>query len=274
MDNKMTNVFKIPSHYVGNDCVQVRISYHNNLTIMDNNGIVFHSCVNKPETYVNNYLNDERNIIFPYSNIPSYKYREHWKNMVCVNQLFDFGKSYYLVGPSYGVGAEECVIKNGSSALLIKKMLKPRDCLTLRKRCEIFKIFEKNYIDEDIYYLSANGDLINDLNALIPDEKILNKMRINLIYGINHNKPIIIVRIRHGEFKIKAYMIDYIKEDCYRVNETDLPITKYTLSMIKELGCNIRDFKEPKISLRKNPELEKKDIIYAKNKVNNLRKIK
>ena len=82
----------MPSYYVGDDCAQVKIPYHDELTILDSEGVFFHSCNNNPSTYVNKYLDDERSNVFPYHNIPTYRYCRFGHNMICVNQLFDFNK--------------------------------------------------------------------------------------------------------------------------------------------------------------------------------------
>lgn len=271
MKKNSTFIYRIPNHYVGEDCVQLSIPYQDSLTILNDKGVVYHSYYNKSETYINDYLTDERSIKFPYSNIPSYIYSKFGHKITYINQLYDFNKTYLLIGPNYRLITEEYVIKNGNDALLVKNTLRPKDNLSLIGRDDVEAIFKKTNSQENIYYLSVNGGLLSDLNMLLPSEDTINKMRKGLIYPLNNGEPIIIVRVNNGEITIKGYMIDYIKENCYRVNKTDLPVTNYTLSILKGLSCNVLDYHEPRISLLQNPNITIQDIKQAKDKIKQLK---
>lgn len=273
MDKKRIIIQKLPNHYVGEDCVQVRVPYSDDLTILDGEGIFFHSCNNNPSTYINKYLDDERSKNFPYHNIPTYKYCKLGHKVICVNQLFDFYQSYVLIGPGYGI-TEEYVIKDNEGIFLVKNNIELKDSLTLRKRFELNSLFEKRSDDEKIYYLSENGEVYSEItNDLLPLEKEIRKVASHSdVYPLNNGKPIIVIRIGSVETTINGVLIDYVRDNCYRVNETNYPVTKYTLNMIKCLGLKIRDYTEPRIALWNNSNIKRKDIKEAKEMVKRLKK--
>ena len=261
----MTNIIvqKLPSYFVSNDCVQVSVPFHDSLTIMDGNGVYFHMYNNQVDTCVNKYKDDDRAKWFPYNNIPLFNAKKHRLNVTYVNQLFDFNKPYILTGYGYGVATEEFAIKNGNEALIVKHFIKPRDELTLRNRDGVKKIFAKRNVDEKIFILGIDGSLFNGtFDVLVPPENELKSVSgFGNPYPINKGKPIIVVRLNDKNIKINGVMIDYIKNDCYRVNETSLPVSLYTLEVLDKLGIKINNYSYPRISLRRNPNISCDDII-------------
>ena len=121
---KKTNeiVQRIQSHYVGDDCIQIMFPYQDTLTILNQDGMLYH---HKPgsSVYVNKYLEDERRKQFPYSNIPTHFSRVKFKKVAYTNQLLDFEKPYIRIGDGYF--SESFVIKDNNQALLISSIMEP-----------------------------------------------------------------------------------------------------------------------------------------------------
>ena len=57
---------RIPSHYVGDDCVQVMMPHYSNsgITILNSDGMIYHYKPNS-NLYINKYISDERKNNFP-----------------------------------------------------------------------------------------------------------------------------------------------------------------------------------------------------------------
>lgn len=89
-------------------------------------------------------------------------------------------------------------------------------------------------------------------------------------FNININNPILIVRINNGNIKIQGIEAMFVKENDYKVNIFDIPVTKYTLEQLKYVP-KINISKEPRIPLRYNPGIKRQDIKEAKQKVKSLK---
>ena len=88
MKNTNEIVQRIESHYVGDECIQLAIPYRNAITILDQDGILFHDKIGS-NLYINKYLEDERRSQFPYSNIPIYYSKKMFKGKVgCLKILY------------------------------------------------------------------------------------------------------------------------------------------------------------------------------------------
>ena len=272
---KFTLIKRIPSYYVGEDCAQIMIGYHDNLTIFNKDGVFFHSYYKRPDSYVNHYLDDERNKQFPYANIPTFNGRKKGQKMTYVNQLFNFDESYVLFGGG-GLATEEYVVRDSNEALFIKNVLQPKDNIDLIKRYQLEKLFEKKDDNEKLFFIEPYGGIFNGpLDVLLPNEKTIKEEKVKgEVYSFNNGYPIIMVRINNGEIKIEAIVVDYIKDNCYRINKTDLPLTKYTLNMVKCLGYKIMDMKDIRIPLFGNPNIKRSDVRENKRLVKKLKKEK
>ena len=66
MKNVSEIVQRIEKQYIGDDCIQIMIPYRNAVTVLNQEGILFHSKIDS-DLYINKYLQDERRKSFPYS---------------------------------------------------------------------------------------------------------------------------------------------------------------------------------------------------------------
>ncbi len=75
---------------------------------------------------------------------------------------------------------------------------------------------------------------------------------------------ILLIKTNGQDIIIQIVSIRLIKQDCYKVKITDMPITKYNLEQLKSLSPRIVTTKRPKIPFRWNPEVPKEDIHKTK----------
>lgn len=312
---KKTNKFvqKIKNHYVSDDCVQVMIPYQDTLTIINQDGILYH---HKPgsSVYINKYLEDERRKLFPYSNIPTHYSRIFFKKITYTNQILDFEKPYIRIGNGFWL--ESYVVKDNNQALLISVINQPDERIEHMTYDELLKFIGKsnNNDEEEIYYVSLSGALpINNKEVIPSKEEIHNYIRKSLSENVTDFKreisepessvgrylrdnpwfieyvdqnlknidyssidfnykvdePMLIVRINNGNITIQGVEIIFVKEDDYKVNIYDIPVTKYSLEQLKGVP-KINITREPRIPLRLNPGVNKQDIKEAKQMIKKL----
>ena len=306
-------VQRIDSHYVGDDCVQVMFPYNEALTILNQDGMLFH---HKPgsDVYVNKYLADERRKQFPYSNIPTHFSNIMFHKFAFANQLLDFEKPYIRIGD--GFCSESYAVKDNNQALLINNIIKPDEYTKHMTYDEILKLIGKNNDEEQVFYVYPSGTLPSNEDMILPtEEEIHNHIKESLSrnvrafereandpessvgrylrdnpwfldyvaesmkdinysaidFDIKINNPILVVRINKGNIKIQCIEAMFIKENDYEVSINDIPVTKYTLEQLK-YSPKIKISKEPRIPLRMNPGITKKDIKEAKQMVKTLKK--
>lgn len=291
---------RIKSHYVGEDGIQIMIPYVKGLTIFDGLGILYHQYEGS-DIYTNKYIEDNRRFNFPYSNIPVHYFKSHRYKFTMVNQLFDFDTPYIAIGN--GGVVEYYVLKENDGALFVKRYVDLSDISSrtqTRKEIEDMvkeKDNEQKYIvgldgglatvdipldsEEDIHcyikekienYMNYSYDPYDENLKLqlarknIENNDFGNIMNVNLLNGF-------VVRINNiNGMELKYLNIDYVADDCYKVVEEDIPIKKYNLEMVKCLVKKITETKEPRISLFQNPNISRKDIKEAKQKVKELKK--
>ena len=87
-------VIRIPKHYVGDGCVQVRLQYKNGLVLFNTSKILFLDNLKVEEKPINAYMTDTRRLAFPYFNIPTYKEEHISFIQYHTHQLFDFNRPY------------------------------------------------------------------------------------------------------------------------------------------------------------------------------------
>ena len=114
-------VQKIESPYVGDDCIQVMISYKDKITLFNQEGVIY-SHQNGLPIFCNKYVIDERRKQFPYSNIPVHYTKNGLSGkMSCTNQLLDFEKPYIQIRD--GVMIESFAVLDKKEAFLIHSIL-------------------------------------------------------------------------------------------------------------------------------------------------------
>ena len=126
----MKNVIlqKIDKQYVGDDCVQVMFNYKKGLCIIKDKQIIFYHNCDENEAqykYKNEYLNDERRLQFPYSDIPSHNERIGFKKYITVNQLLDYDTIYTVIRDiGDGPVTTYCkVVKSKDTAIIIQDII-------------------------------------------------------------------------------------------------------------------------------------------------------
>ena len=294
---------RIKSQYVGENCIQISIPYVKGLTIFDKDGIVYHQ-LDKSDNYTNKYLDDERKNNFPYSNIPIYYRKKPGYNVTYINQLYDFNKPYIIVGN--GGIREHYAIKENDEALLVNRLINLNDGIeTLKTRLEVEELFDKKN-NEEIYIMGFDGAIADRNIPVSSEEKIHNIIKDKISEYIDYlhshfvtipayyrftkssienfnfgNDEIMDVELFNGVIvkitdftgiELKRLNVKYLKDDCYKVMENDIPIREYNLEMVKCLAKKIYETKEPKISLFQNPNISKQDLKEANQKVKELKK--
>lgn len=140
-------VQRIESHYVCDDCVQIMISYNNEMTVFNKRGIVFSHNLGE-DIAINKYLEDERRNRFPYSNIPIHHEKTGlFGKIYKVNQLLDFEVPYISVGD--GCIIERYAVKDKNEALLVKKVMsgtKKTSYITRKELEQLYTESEKKFI--------------------------------------------------------------------------------------------------------------------------------
>ena len=170
---------KIESPYVGEDCVQCMFPYSDSMTLISQDGILFHHKQGS-DYYVNMYIEDERRKQFPYSNIPTHID----KNVLYTNQVLDFNKPYLRIADGHLI--EYYVIKDNKIALLISKKFYPKRYYRHMTYNELLEFLSSkntsniNQSNEKIYYIFQDGGLVNYEYLLPSIEKIHNFIKNNL----------------------------------------------------------------------------------------------
>lgn len=290
MDIKV--VRRVPSHYVQDDCIQEMVGYRDGLYILASEGIVYKDFPN--EETINEYLNDERRVNFPYNNIPTHIRRIGFRKYKMVNRILDFDKVYvHFTGQ--GIYTEQA-IKNGKEALVVfSKMMylnEPEEEMLTREELE--KYFSER---EDAYYF-CKGQPTHALR-LPSDEQILNKFKNEVAKNLTDNTTdrtttlecidelidnlvdsitieqvpanydflakdnnILVVSNKNGVIQIDTIDIKFMAENLFKLIKKSLPIKFYTYEDIKDE--RIYESREPEISLRLNKDLTKEDIEEGK----------
>ena len=84
------------------------------------------------------------------------------------------------------------------------------------------------------------------------------------------DKPILIIKTNNNEISIQGVEIFFVNHNYYKVNFYDIPVTKYTLEQLKK-STKIIPTKTLKISMRLNPNVTKKDLKEAKEKIESMK---
>lgn len=304
MKNVDINIKKISSEYVKKDCVQIPITYIDNLTIFNRNSILYHHDKNN-SNYVNEYLNDNRRAYFSHNNISEYKAKVNFAKCNVTKQIFTFNESYILIRDNEII--ENQIIANDSSALLVSDYKKYNNNYYLYKtRKELEAMFNsqgdyvKKYIitsDGNLYFdssflpteeeftIKAREKLLNEIAHYEEDAEVnyfikyfddfslellkknINNMTVtNLSKGCDICNTINCIEITNESISIKKIAIKLIGHDIYKLYITSIPTTKYALSQIKHIIDKAKYIKQPKVSLKLNQNIAK-EILKEKKKI-------
>lgn len=78
------------------------------------------------------------------------------------------------------------------------------------------------------------------------------------------NARAIIVESNNDDMSLQYVETSFISANNYKVDSTNIPVNKYTLEQLRYLSPVILKTKEPKIPLRLNPGVDRRDIKKAK----------
>ena len=170
-------VQKIAKPYISDDCIQVMIHFTNAMTILNEEGILFHQKNDSNLLYINKYIEDERRKQFPYSNIPFHNVKNGLNKMVYTNQLLEYEKPYIKI--SDGNLTENYVLKDQSNVFLIESKMeinKNTKCMTYEEFLKF--ISPQNTEEEQTFYVYIDGTipLPDDPNSLFPFRDIKKAM--------------------------------------------------------------------------------------------------
>lgn len=304
-------VQRINRWYVGEECIQVMTPYQGAITILNNTGIVYHHKEGS-EVFINAYMEDERRKMFPYHNIPTHysKGKIKYVNQLMDfdRPYIRIGDGHiiesFAVKDNAGALVVNKVLSHTKSTSFktrseLEKLIEPKEDqelyylyvdgtmpknYTLPSEKDIFDFIKKNlsknvsdfreYVKDEPHsivgsYLRKNPMFLDFVEQNLGSLD-LNSMKFTL--PLNDDRTLLLVSLSDNDVTLKGYNMAFISNDCYKVDEFDIPITKYTLEQIKFLTPQIKNAREPKIPLRLNPGVKKEDIKEAKQMVKSLRK--
>lgn len=254
-------VQRIQEHYVSDDCIQLMVPQTGpTLTLLSDEGIVYHNANVQPEKYINKYLEDGRRNKFPYSDIPTHKQSKDMMTYLVINQLLEYDKPYIEI--TEGI-TERYVVKDGEEALIVAKCLEPsrieNRVLTnagvrnlLQQENQIV-LLANGMINEDKYfateeqivelerkelekqlaeakaYIGAYGETPRDAMLVESLERNIKGLSINTVLPTDYMDVALIEYDKDKMIGIKVVSISFIESEKYQVVIKNYPIKRYTL---------------------------------------------
>ena len=252
---------QVPSHYIGEDCLQIYMSIRERGVLISPDGIIYQDL---GSSKINRYLDDERKKQFPYSNIPSYVKKVLFQKMQYNLQLLDYNKLYVYLDP-YGIFTFQA-LRNKNEGLVVSQSRPLYTYFSTQPHSLDKKDLEAFLSPQEgkYYYIAKTGkdyELQTKLDDLI--DETFNDNQENKTTKLT-DTPFLSVQFQDESAVIKQI---YVVGNAGTNNELlvyvqHIPIKKHNLETIK----NIRTFpsKEPKINLKYNPNITKEDINEAK----------
>lgn len=229
MNKNESIIRRVKSCYVQEDCIQYMTAYYNALTILSQEGIMYHGKENS-SYYIHSYLEDERREQFPYSNIPKHYQKANLftKKCCCANQIFEFEKPYIRIQD--GCIIENFVVKDGKEALLMHNYMESKEHIKHMTHDELLKLVEKKDPNEQIYYVNLDGSIRLE-EELYPTEKeiynhIQNLFQKNLKDFREHQQKS--SDAVAGYLKLHPYFLNYIEES---IKHLDLSLINFDIDI-------------------------------------------
>lgn len=292
IENNSEFVQRIQEHYVSDDCIQMMIPQtKSTLTILSDEGIVYHNANSQPEKYINKYLEDERRNRFPYNIIPTHIQSKDMMSYQCINQLFEYDKPYIEI--TNGI-TERYAIKDGNEALLISKGLEPSSIenrvLTndevrnlLQQENQIMLLangmitegyfateeqiveLEREKLEKQLAeakaYCDAYGETYRDVMLVESLERNLMGLSIDTVPPTNFMDVALIEYNENGMTDIKVVSISFVESNKYKVVIKNYAIKKYTIEEALEIEKESSKIaKEPTFSRFLNTNIDRKSI--------------
>ena len=278
---------KIPAHYVGEDCLQEMIGYKGSLLMLSPDEIIYQDT--HAEEKINKYLEDERRHQFPYSNIPTHYQRVPFKKFLFTNQLLNFNTPY-LQFSSQGIYTQYAV-KDGDNGIVVLERImsseQPQEKLLTKEEIDSYFDFEddkafiyKGYVLGKLilpdtttilnhYKNYASNVIRNEYVTNSETEMVIDSLISNLSVSsipsnftfLSSDEIILMMRGSGNKMQLQLVDVKYMNEDCYKLITRNIPINLYTLEQIR----NFRLFsaREPKFSLKLNPDIDKQELEKA-----------
>ena len=136
---------------------------------------------------------------------------------------------------------------------------------------ENFEYFEreKTYYNSQVAkYLKENPWFLSYVNQSIRE---IDLSLIDFNVPIGYDSQLLVIRINKGVIKIQGIKAIFVKQNDYKVDIYDIPVTKYSLEQLKYMK-KIDITEEPRIPLKLNHGVTRQDIEEAKQMINTLRK--
>lgn len=296
MKNAYTYVSRVPSHYVGDDCAQVMIWYREYMTMFNKRGIQYHYSPENVIN-VNGYLNDDRRFNFPYYDIPKHIERRFFRKYNVTNQLLNYEESYVTISGNSIVESVAVLNKDEALVVNNVLPIKRRTINVNREELDnLFKKDKDTYIlrvdgsacnenysfsivtEDDILrqsrdILYKDLDRIKELTSINLEyfdftkdwiekniDGIIEKISIDTIpkVPLDVHDGVVVVKIIDGLINVSVIEeVMFLGPNQYRVVVRELPmmdkkITIDTLRMLK-----IDNIKEPIISRKLNPNIDR-----------------
>lgn len=306
MKNAYTYVSRIPSHYTGDDCVQIMIGYKKNITMFNKERIQYHY-VPDSSINVNKYLNDDRRFEFPYYDIPEHVERILIGKYKFTNQLLDYEEPYISVSDNSIV--ERMAIFDKDEAFVVNNILPTKRHTIKVDRVGLENLFKK---DKDTYILRMDGsasnedysfDIATEYDIVSWAKKRLSRSLGNFKYflgpstfeydwmtknmndiienidietipegHLNVHDGMIIVKLKEGNINIQLVSeVIFLAPNQYKVVIMDLPLMDKKVTMDTLRMLNIKNAREPKISRILNPNIDSELIQENKRLVRRLK---
>ena len=269
--------YRMHDEFVRDDCVNIMLGHNNKMLLFGNNDLMY----SKDES-INAYMNDDRRYLFPYSDVLSYKERINpLIKLNFTNQILDIEKPYIKVNDN--LISKITVHKDEKGAIVHTKVLNGKFNKNYKSKLvnreELEKYLENGTIAGDEYIKSYVFDIdSNTYNKELTEEKVWidneitrlkniildnqqydERTTLHMIDAVNNIKDIepffciekkIMIKFKeNGEMVLEPFAVKYLSHDNYEILTTSMPITKETLSMIKNTVdlSKIKTTKAPKI---------------------------
>ena len=158
--------------------------------------------------------------------------------------------------------ADEIYINQKAKEWLTKNVADFRNYFSSDSTTSVGNYLKKNPVFLDFIESSLNTLDLNSAELYIH------------ILNFSDGNYSILVEVDGKDIKIKAVDIYFIKNNYYKVDEYDIPVTKYTLEQLKTLATKLITTKEPIIPLKLNPNISKEDIKEAKKMVKSIKQFR
>lgn len=300
-------VNKIPSYYVSSDCVQDMISYKGAITMFGPDGIMYHDDGNsiimankyiederrtrfpysnipvhyervglQKRTYTNQILDFEKPYIAISENciVERYVIKDKEQALLMKNTLLGSKYTKYMTYDEVlkYIGkrnpAEKIYYINTDMVTDNYDKLFPSEERIYEyikdkfiKNVQDFREYQLMHSDVVACYLKENPWFLDYIEQCA---KNFDYSLIDFNLGIGNKN--LIVRVNNGEISIQSIEVFFVQKDEYKVLICDIPVNRYTLEQIKYVS-KVTTLKDPKIPLRINPNVTKKDIEEARQMV-------